>query len=64
MRNGKNEFFTDDIHFIPGDNVATTSTNVKLVNPEGYTTGKGMKADFNREIYELLSDVKGYYHAR
>lgn len=63
-KNGNNEFFTDDIRFLPSDNIATTDAQVKLVHPEGTTTGKGMKADFNRETYQLLADVRGYYHVR
>ena len=63
-KKGKNEFFTDDIRFLPSDNIATTDATVKLVHPEGTTTGKGMKADFNREIYQLLANVRGYYHVR
>ena len=61
---GRNEFFTDDIRFTPGDNTATTKARVKMVNPDGVTTGTGMKADFEREIYQLLADVRGYYNVR
>lgn len=59
---GRNEFFTDDILFLPGDNTARTESRVKLVHPEGTTTGTGMKADFTAETYRLLADVRGYYH--
>lgn len=63
LKTGRNEFFTDDIRFAPSDNVATTEAGVKMINPEGTTTGKGMKADFNRDTYQILADVRSRYHA-
>jgi LPS export ABC transporter protein LptC len=63
LKTGRNEFFTDDIRFAPSDNVATTEAGVKMINPEGTTTGNGMKADFNRETYQVLANVRSRYHA-
>ncbi len=63
LKTGRNEFFTDDIRFAPSDNIATTDAGVKMINPEGTTTGKGMKADFNRETYQVLANVRSRYHA-
>jgi len=61
---GENAFFTAEISYSPADNSARTTAPVKLVYPGGITTGTGMKADFSREIYHLLADVEGRYHAR
>ena len=64
LADGRNEIFTDDIQFLPGDNIARTDSRVKLVHPEGTTTGRGMTADFDTGIYRLLADVRGYYRVR
>lgn len=59
---GRNEIFTQDIQFTPRDNIATTPFPVKLVHPRGVTTGTGMEADFDAEVYRLLADVRSLYH--
>jgi len=61
---GRNEFFTREIVFSPRDNLATTKHPVTLVDPSGITTGTGMEANFDAEVYRLLADVKSRYHGR
>jgi len=63
LKSGRNEFFTDDILFAPGDNTATTESEVTMISPEGKTTGTGMAADFNRKTYHIQANVRAQYHA-
>ena len=59
---GRNTFDTDELIFNPADNTAETDLKVTIHFPGGFTTGVGMKADFDAETYELLTQVQGKHH--
>ena len=47
----------------PETNIAETGLPVTIKTPQGETTGTGMWADLNDEIFKLLSKVKGIHRA-
>lgn len=52
---------TSELTVLPRQKLANTDKRVKLTNPEGVTTGKGMDADLVAETFFLRSRVKGEY---
>jgi len=37
---------------------------VTFTSPTGKTTARGMKADFNSKVYNLLEDVRGNHYGQ
>ncbi|WP_438952256.1 LPS export ABC transporter periplasmic protein LptC [Porticoccus sp.] len=62
-KGGKNEFLTSKLTIFPDTNIAETGLPVTITTPQGKTTGTGMWADLNDEIFKLLSKVKGTHRA-
>ncbi|WP_339639881.1 LPS export ABC transporter periplasmic protein LptC [uncultured Porticoccus sp.] len=62
-KGGKNEFLTSKLTIFPETNIAETGLPVTIKTPQGETTGTGMWADLNDEIFKLLSKVKGIHRA-
>ena len=62
-KGGKNEFLTRKLTIFPDTNIAETDLPVTITTPQGKTTGTGMWADLNDEIFKLLSKVKGIHRA-
>lgn len=62
-KGGKNEFLTSKLTIFPETNIAETNLPVTITTPQGKTTGTGMWADLNDEIFKLLSKVKGVHRA-
>jgi lipopolysaccharide export system protein LptC len=62
-KGGKNEFLTSKLTIFPETNIAETSLPVTIKTPQGQTSGTGMWADLNDEIFKLLSKVKGTHRA-
>jgi len=64
LDNGKkNELRTDKLILFPKERTAETDKKVTIKTPNGKTVGVGMQADLNKELFKLLSRVKGVHHA-
>ena len=64
LDNGKkNELRTDKLILFPEKRTAETDKKVTIKTPQGKTVGVGMQADLNKELFKLLSRVKGVHHA-
>lgn len=64
LENGKkNELRTDKLILFPEERTAETDKKVTIKTPRGKTVGVGMQADLNKELFKLLSRVKGVHHA-
>lgn len=64
VKEGRNELLTESLHFDPDTNRAETDQRVIINYPGGTSEGVGMRADFNAEVYELLSQVRGTHYGR
>ncbi|RLA47665.1 MAG: LPS export ABC transporter periplasmic protein LptC [Gammaproteobacteria bacterium] len=60
---GTREFNTSELTYYPDLNVAESDRHVTLTSPGEVTTGIGMKADFEQEVFQLMSTVKSTRHA-
>jgi len=64
LDNGKkNELRTDKLILFPEERTAKTDKKVTIKTPKGKTVGVGMQADLNKELFKLLSRVKGVHYA-
>jgi len=59
----KKELYTDRLTLYPDTHIAETESPVTIITAQGKTTGVGMWADLNAEIFRLLSNVKGIHRA-
>jgi lipopolysaccharide export system protein LptC len=59
---GINEMRTSRLLFLPETNIARTDRKVALESPGSVTTGTGMEANFDTEVYRLLSNVRGRHN--
>ncbi len=62
--NGRNELRTSRLLFLPDNNTAETDRKVELKSPGNVTTGVGLKANFDTEVYRLLANVQGRHYAQ
>ena len=58
----KNELRTDKLILFPEERTAETDKKVTITTPKGNTVGVGMHADLNKELFKLLSRVKGVHN--
>lgn len=58
---GKDELKTSLLILFPDDQRAETDRSVVLSTPTDTTTATGLKADFRRQTYQLLSKVRSVY---
>jgi len=58
----KNELRTDKLILFPEERTAETDKKVTITTPRGNTVGVGMHADLNKELFKLLSRVKGVHN--
>jgi len=58
----KNELRTDKLILFPEERTAETDKKVTITTPKGNTVGVGMHADLNKELFKLLSRVKGIHN--
>jgi len=58
----KNELRTDKLILFPEQRTAETDKKVTITTPTNHTVGIGMHADLNKELFKLLSRVKGIHH--
>lgn len=58
----KNELRTDKLILFPEERMAETDKKVTITTPRGNTVGVGMHADLNKELFKLLSRVKGVHN--
>lgn len=64
LDNGKkNELRTNKLILFPEKRTAETDKKVTIKTPKGKTVGVGMQADLNKELFKLLSRVKGVHYA-
>lgn len=64
LDNGKkNELRTEKLILFPEKRTAETDKKVTIKTPKGTTVGVGMQADLNKELFTLLSRVKGVHYA-
>lgn len=61
---GREELRTSRLTLFPDQNLAETDRPVTLTRPTDRATGVGMKADLERETYQLLAKVKSVHNAR
>ncbi|WP_461480566.1 LPS export ABC transporter periplasmic protein LptC [Porticoccus sp.] len=59
----KKEMHTDKLTLYPDTHIAETNSRVTLITEQEKTTGTGMWADLNAEIFKLLANVKGVHRA-
>jgi lipopolysaccharide export system protein LptC len=59
----KLELYTSELNVIPDRQYAETAAPVTLVTDRGTTHGVGLEADFKRQQYRLLAQVRGDYEA-
>ncbi|TNE78278.1 MAG: LPS export ABC transporter periplasmic protein LptC [Gammaproteobacteria bacterium] len=62
-KGAKKELRTDKLILYPDTHVAETDRPVTIITEQGKTTGVGMWADLDAEIFRLLSKVKGVHRA-
>ncbi|MGK2913155.1 MAG: LPS export ABC transporter periplasmic protein LptC [Porticoccaceae bacterium] len=63
-RKGREELKTSRLTLFPDQHLAETDQAVTLITPDQHTTAVGLKANFERERYHLLAQVKSIHHAR
>jgi lipopolysaccharide export system protein LptC len=56
--------YTSVLKVIPDRQYAETAAPVTLVTDQGVTRGVGLEADFKRQQYQLLAQVRGEYAGR
>ncbi|WP_461517404.1 LPS export ABC transporter periplasmic protein LptC [Porticoccus sp.] len=59
----KKELHTNKLILYPDTHIAETTSPVTIITEQGKTTGTGMWADLNAEIFKLLANVKGVHRA-
>lgn len=57
----QNQLTTESLTIFPAKKLAETDKPVMITEPNGTTTATGLKADFNKQSFELLSNVRGNY---
>lgn len=61
---GKKELLTEKLILYPDKHIAETNSPVTIITAQGKTTGVGMWADLNTDVFKLLANVKGTHRAR
>lgn len=64
LATGRNQLRTTRLTFNPRTHQASSDARVELSTPSGTTTGVGLEADFESDIYQLLSQVRGTHHVQ
>lgn len=60
---GNTDLNTSLLTYYPDSNIAETDRKVTITSPGTRITGVGMKADLEKQLFQLLAKVKSKHHA-